>query len=193
MQADNWLLIFNCAHTFQSQKDGPLEQTALCIIIEKMSFITNIAVIFALATAVLFTASSAAPIVGDVRILPYPGSFNPGPFNPVYYQQDSVPDPGIGDWFTNIFNSLRDQTANNLKNRDPKMIEEVKNYIKKMRSIVTPVSTFIGQFYSNDVAASNIIKAINGFLSSLEKLVEEPSVSQKDLESLMKMLESLKS
>lgn len=156
-----------------------------------MNFATNVAVIIAVATTVLFTASNAAPIIGDVRILPYQGSFNPRPFNPVYYQQDTVPDPGIGDWFTNIFNGLRDQIAKNLKNQDPKKVEEVKNYIKRMRSIVTPISTFIGQFYSNDIAAGNVIKAINDFLSSLEKLVEEPSLSQKDMESLMRMVEAL--
>ena len=158
---------------------------------EKMSFITNTAVVIALATAAMFTASSAAPITGDVRILPYPGPFNPGQI-----QQDSVPDPGIGDWFTNIFNGLTKKIAAKVKSGDPKKIEEVKNYIKRTRSFVTPIANFIQQFYPNDVAASNVMKAITTFLSSLEKMVEGPSMSHKNMESLaklMKILEAVKS
>ena len=156
-----------------------------------MSSIVNNVVIFVVAlTAVLFTPSSAAPTAGDFHILPYI------PFNPGQIQQDSVPDPGIGDWFTSIFNGLMKTIASNLKNGDPKKIEEVKKYIKKTRSFVTPIANFIQQFYPNDVAASNVMKAINSFLTSLEKMVEEPSMSQKDVESLaklMRMLEAVKS
>ena len=158
---------------------------------EKMSFVTNTAVVIALATAAMFIPSSAAPIVGDVRILPYPGPFNPGQI-----QQDSVPDPGIGDWFTNIFNGLTKKIAAKVKSGDPKKIEEVKNYIKRTRSFVTPIANFIQQFYPNDVAASNVMKAITTFLSSLEKMVEGPSMSHKNMESLaklMKILEAVKS
>lgn len=61
---------------------------------------------------------------------------------------------------------------------------------------MTPIANFIQQFYPNDIAASNVMKAINSFLASLEKMVEEPSMSQEDMESLaklMRMLEAVKS
>ena len=63
---------------------------------------------------------------------------------------------------------------------------------------MTPIANFIQQFYPNDVAASNVMKAINSFLASLEKMVEQPTVamSQTDVESLaklMKMLETVTS
>ena len=159
-----------------------------------MTFIVNTAAIFAVATAaVLLTPSSAAPTAADLHILPY------FPFNPAgEIQQDSVPDPGIGDWFTSIFNGLTKTIAKSLQNQDPEKIEEVRKYIKKVRTFVTPIANFIQQFYPNDVAASNIMKAINSFLASLEKMVEQPTVamSQTDVESLaklMKMLETVTS
>ena len=159
-----------------------------------MSFIINTVVIFAVATAaVLFTPSSAAPTAADLHTLPYI------PFNPAgEIQQDSVPDPGIGDWFTSILNGLTKIIAKNLQDQDPEKIEEVRKYIKKMRTFVTPVANFIQLFYPNDVTATNVIKAINSFLASLEKMVEQPTIamSQKDVESLaklMKMLETVTS
>lgn len=91
-----------------------------------MSFIIiNTVVIIAVATAALFMPSSAAPTAGDFHTLPYI------PFNSGQIQQDSVPDPGIGDWFTSIFDGFKKMIASNLKNRDPEKIEEVKKYIKK--------------------------------------------------------------
>ena len=84
-----------------------------------MSFIVNIVVILAVATAaVLLTPSSAAPTAADVRILPY------FPFSPAgEIQQDSMPVPGtIGDWFIGIFDNLTNIIANN---QDPEKIEEV--------------------------------------------------------------------
>ena len=159
-----------------------------------MSFIINTVVIFAMTTAaVLLTPSSAAPTAADLHTLPYI------PFNPAgEIQQDSVPDPGIGDWFTSIFDGLTKIIAKNLQDQDPKKIEEVRKYIKKVRTFVTPVANYIQLFYPNDVAASNVIKAINSFLASLEKMVEQPTIamSQKDVESLaklMNMLETVKS
>ena len=148
-----------------------------------MSFIINTVVILAVATAaVLLTPSSAAPTTADLRTLPYYGG---------EIQQDSVPDPGIGDWFTSIFDGLTKIIAKNLQDQDPEKIVEVRKYIKKMRTFVTPVANFIQLFYPNDVAASNVIKAINSFLASLEKMVEQPTIamSQNDVAKLMKMLE----
>ena len=172
----------------QSGSVGPPEQlwvqSTVRSVFKKMSIFFNIAVIFAAAAAVLFTPSTAAPISGDLTILPYP-----------YYagqiQQDSVPDPGIGDWFTNIFNSISKMIANGLKERDPKKIEEVKAYIKKYRTFVAPIASFVRKNYPDDVAARNILNAIDAFLSSLDKQVQEPSTSNKDMESLTKLVRML--
>ena len=160
-----------------------------------MSFIVNTAAIFAVATAaVLLTPSSAAPTAADLRILPY------FPSNPAgQIQQDSVPDPGIGDWFTSIFDGLTKIIAKNLQNRDPEKVEEVRKYIKKMRStFMTPVANFIQQYYPNyyDYAASNdvLMKAIFSFINLRQKMGEQPTIamSQKDVESLAKLMKMLK-
>ena len=160
-----------------------------------MSFIVNTAAIFAVATAaVLLTPSSAAPTAADLRILPY------FPSNPAgQIQQDSVPDPGIGDWFTSIFDGLTKIIAKNLQNRDPEKVEEVRKYIKKMRStFMTPVANFIQQYYPNyyDYAASNdvLMKAIFSFINLRQKMGEKPTIamSQKDVESLAKLMKMLK-
>ena len=148
-----------------------------------MNLFLNITIIAA-ATAVLFTHSHAAPIAADVSILPYP-----------YYQgqvqQDPVPDPGIGDWFANIYNVLVKVIAKGLEDRDPKKIEQLKDYIKRMRKFVSPSANFIRQYYPDDVAAHNILNAINTYLSSLDELVKGPSVHHEDVESLAKLMRML--
>lgn len=155
-----------------------------------MSFIVNTVVIFAVATAaVLLTPSSAAPTSANFHILPYYAG---------EIQQDSVPDPGIGDWFTSIFDGFTKAIRKTLQDKDPEKIEAVRKYIKGKRTLVTPVANFIQKFYPNDIAASNVMKAIDSFLASLEKMVEQPTIamSQKDVESLaklMKMLETVTS
>ena len=144
-----------------------------------------ITVFFSVATTVLFTHSFAAPITADLSILPHPHHQDG------QTQQDSIPDPGFGDWFNNIFNGFYKVIAKGLKTSDPKKVEVVKNYIKRMRTLASPVENFVRQYYSNDIAANNIINSINKYLSSLDKLVEEYSVSHKDRKSLAKLIRML--
>ena len=155
-----------------------------------MSLFLNITTI-AVATAVLFTQSHTAPITADFSIVPHP-----------YYQgqvqQDSVPDPGIGDWFASIYSVFVKAIAKGLEDKNPKKIERLKDYIKRMRAFVSPGVNFIRKYNPDDVATNNLLNAINTYLSSLDKLTEEPSVSQEDMESvatskLMRMLEVVKS
>ena len=120
-----------------------------------MTWLVNITII-AVATAVLYTHSHAAPIVVDASILPHP-----------YYQeqvqQDPVPDPGIGDWFASIYNNIIiivKVIAKGLKDRDPKKIEALNDYVQRMRNIISPSVDFIHQYYPDDVAAHNILNAI---------------------------------
>ena len=141
--------------------------------------------IIAVATAVLFTQSHTAPITADFSILPHP-----------YYhgqiQQDSVPDPGIGDWFTNIYSGIVKVIAKGLADKNPKKVEILKDYIKRMRDLVSPGANFIQKYYPDDIAAHNILNAINTYLSSLEELVKEPSMSHEEMESLAKLMKMLK-
>lgn len=83
-----------------------------------MNWLVNITII-AVATAVFYTHSHTAPIALDASILPHPH----------YQEQDPVPDPGIGDWFASIYNIIVKVIAKGLKDRDPKKIEALKDYM----------------------------------------------------------------
>ena len=87
-------------------------------------------------------------------------------------QEDFIPDPGIGDWFTNAFKSISSRASKNLADRHPKKIEAVRNYLKFYRDIVEPVASFVELYYPNDKAASNVIGAIKTFFSTLDKMVD---------------------
>ena len=157
-----------------------------------MSFIVNTVVIFAVTTAaVLFTPSSTAPTAAraDLHTLPYYIPLNPTG----EIQQDFKPVPGIGDWFIGIFDNLTKIIA---KNQDPEKIEEVRKSIKKMRTLVTPVANFIQQYYPNNFYASTdfFMKAIDTFDTLLEYMAKQPMIamSQKDVESLAKLMKMLK-
>ena len=158
---------------------------------EEMRYIT---VFFSVASAVLFTHSFAAPwpitAESDLSILPAAHSRYLGQI-----QQDAVtvPDPGVAKLFDKIYTSFYTVIAKAIKNsnRDPKKVEILRDYIKKTRALASPVAKFVRQYYPDDTAANNIINVIEKFLSSLDKLIEEPGVSRKDtaiLAKLMKML-----
>ena len=140
-----------------------------------MKLYLNITIIAA-ATAVLFTHSHAALIAADVSILPHPNYQG-------QVQQDPVPNPGIGDWFANIYNVIFKVIAKALEHdRDPKKIEALKDYniIEQMRNILSPGANFIRQYNTDDVVANNLLNAMNNYLSSLEKLVKEPSMLSRE-------------
>ena len=156
---------------------------------EEMQYIT---VFFLVASAMLLTHSFAAPITAesDLSILPAAHSRYLG-----HIQQDSVtvPDPGFAKLFDKIYTSFYTVIAKAIKNsnRDPKKVEILKEYIKRTRALASPIAKFVRQYYPDDTAANNIINVIEKFLSSLDKLIEEPGVSRKDtaiLAKLMKML-----
>lgn len=159
-----------------------------------MRWFLNITTIV-VATAVLFTQSHAAPIIADYSILPQPYSLG-------QVQQHPVPDPGIGDWISSIYSVIVKVIAKAIHNdRDPKKIEALKDYIKQTRAFVSPALDFIQRYTDpDDVATKNILKAVNTYLSSLDKLTEEPSASHVDIDmesvatsKLMRMLEAVES
>ena len=152
----------------------------------------NLLYCFAVATAVVattcFTVSAAAPYASARVNTP-----NSLPWNALI-EDDPAPDPGIANWFTDIFNRLTKSIASKLADKDPKKFEEIREYIKKQKAFIDPVASFIKQYYPNDVAANNVIGAINTFLSSLEKMVDEQPASHQDfvqnMAFLMHMLET---
>lgn len=60
-----------------------------------------------------------------------------------------------------------------------------------MRKSYSPVANFIRQYYPDDIAAHNILNAINTYISSLDELVKGPSVHHEDVESLAKLMRML--
>ena len=89
-------------------------------------------------------------------------------------QEDPVPDPGIGKWFTNIFDDLtsRISRAISLSDGDPRKIDAVRQYLKQSRALFEPAANFIEYYYPNDIAANNIVSSIKMFFSSLDKIVD---------------------
>lgn len=123
------------------------------------------------AAMVCFAASIAAPSV----------HMNVVPVNSVsaVIAEDSVPDPGIGNWFSSIFDILAKNISKRITDGDPKKIEEVRKYIKNSRAFITPVSTFLKKYYPNDTTVNNIMGAINAFLSRLEGEVDGKAAERK--------------
>lgn len=142
-----------------------------------MSFILCIAVICAIGTTV-FTPSTAAPTISHaLRGL---------------IQENSPPDSSIGNWFTNTFNLIAEKISKGLADKDPEKIEKVREYVKKYRHIIEPVASFIEKNYPNDKTASNIIGAINTFLSTLDNIVDGSVASQqtfdRDMQNMAKLM-----
>ena len=50
-------------------------------------------------------------------------------------------------------------------------------------NFISPSVDFIHQYYPDDVAAHNILNAINTYLSSLDELVKGPNVHHEDVSS----------
>ena len=75
----------------------------LVAMIGRWGFYTPVLSFYAAATAVLFiiTHSHAALTAADIDV-----SILPHPYYQGQVEQDPVPDPGIGDWFANIYNVI---------------------------------------------------------------------------------------
>ena len=152
-----------------------------------MNLLLCISVTIAVVTTTCFTITTAAP---SARVNTLSNSL---PWN-ARVEDDPAADPGITDWFNGIFSQLLKTIASKLADKDPKKFEEIKKYIKNTKSFVDPVSSFIKQYYPNDVAANNVIGAINSFLSSLEKMVDGEAADHQtfvqNMAFLMQMLEN---
>lgn len=150
-----------------------------------MNSILVIAVIFTTFTACL-TTSFAAPTVKMNTL---------SNMLTALIEEDSVPDPGIADWFTKVFGAISKKISDRLADGDPKEIEKVRQYVDKYKPIVAPISSFIKRYYSNDGVAINVINAVNTFLSQLDKMVNGNTADRQaymqQLVQLMRKLESM--
>lgn len=151
-----------------------------------MNSVLIIAVIFTAFTACLKT-SFAAP---TVKMNTLPNMLT------ALIEDDSVPDPGIVNWFTKVFGAISKQISDGLADGDPEKIEKVRKYVDKYKAIVAPISSFIKKYYPNDGVANNIISAINTFLSQLDKMANgntaaHQSAYMQQLANLMRKLESM--
>ncbi len=137
--------------------------------------------------AMLYTLSFAAPITADLSI-PTHTHYLPG-----HIQQDSVPDPGIREYINKLQSGMLKVIAKGLENSDldPKKIEALKEKIKAMRIFASPFLNFIRQYSPDDILANNLADDSETFLSSLEKLIEEASVSHTDKENMAKLMRIL--
>ena len=143
-----------------------------------------VAVIFAAFTACL-TTSFAAPTVKMNTL---------SNMLTALIEEDSVPDPGIADWFTKVFGAISKKISDGLADGDPKKIEEVRKYVDKYKTIVAPISSFIEKYYSDDGVAINVIKAVNTFLSQLDKMVNGNTADhQAYMEQLVQLMRKLES
>ena len=150
-----------------------------------MNSVLNI-VVFCTACTACLTTSFAAPTVKMSTLSNMLTALIEG---------DSVPDPGITDWFTNIFGVLSNEISHRLADGDPKKIEEVRKYVEKYKRIVEPVTSFIKKYYPNDGVANNVISAVNTFLSQLDKMANGNSAANQaymqQMANLMRKLESM--
>lgn len=152
-----------------------------------MSLLLKIAIIFAVTTAMLFLQLHAAPIAAHLGTLQLP-------YYQGHVQQDSVPDPGFGEYFTKISNNLIELIAYILKlhgDLEPEKAKELKDYVQGLRNFASPGFNFVRKYFPDDTVANNIMNVVNTHLSSLEKLIEEYSVSHKYVKSLAKLMKML--
>ena len=153
-----------------------------------MNMLHCTAVVFVVGTFTCFTTAFAAPTASKSSLIS-PRSWN------AMIEDESPTDPGIVDWFTKKYASLLEQISKSIADKDPKKIEAVRDYIKKAKTTVGPITSFIKQYYANDKLANSIIDAVNTFLTSLEKVVDGADAANhqdfmQNLTYLMEMLDS---
>ena len=111
------------------------------------------------ATATLFLVSTAAP-TSNLETLSHIHS----------HSQDlrSVPDPGIGKWFSSKFRDLLPRLA--LLFKDPSNIKKFNRLFKPYRDFGETGIKFLEKYYSDDTTTMNIVHALKSFLAALDKM-----------------------
>ena len=80
----------------------------------------------------------------------------------------SVPDPGIGDWFSSNFKALLPLILEMFK--DPSNIKKINERFKPYRDIAETGIKFLEKYYSDETATMNIVHAIKSFLAAIDKM-----------------------
>lgn len=95
-------------------------------------------------------------------------------------QNNDVPDPGIADFFNNMFNIVASKISENLDlaDRDPNKIKQLRQYIENYTPLLETVADFVEQYYSNETVAINLIRACRTFFSTLEKMIDGNNAGQ---------------
>ena len=111
------------------------------------------------ATTSLFLVSTAAPI-SNLETL---SSIHT-------HSQDlrSVPDPGIGEWFSGKFKDLLSRLAVLFK--DPSKIKKFNRLFKPYRDFGETGIKFLEKYYSDDTVTMNIVHALKSFLAALDNM-----------------------
>ena len=83
----------------------------------------------------------------------------------------SVPDPGIGDWFSRNFKALLPKISELFKN--PANIKKFNEHYKPYRDFAETAIEFLKKYYSDETATMNIVRAIESFFAAIDKLSNE--------------------
>lgn len=127
------------------------------MIVNAMGFCTI--AFFFVATTSLFLVNTAAPTSNLETLL-----------RKHTYSQDlkSVPDPGIGDWFSRKFMDLLPRLSVLFK--DPSNIKKFNQRFKPYRDFAETGIKFLEKYYSDETATMNIVHALKSFLAALDKI-----------------------
>ena len=83
----------------------------------------------------------------------------------------SVPDPGIGDWFSRNFKALLPKISELFKN--PANIKKFNERYKPYRDLAETAIEFLKKYYKDETATMNIVRAIESFFTAIDKLSNE--------------------
>ena len=118
---------------------------------------------FLAAIAAFFSASTAAPTKLDNNMANLE-------FLAHALSQDlsSVPDPGIGDWFSKNTKIVLLNISELFK--DPSNIKKFNEYFKPYRDFVETGIKFLEKYYSDETATMNIVRVVKSFLAAIDKM-----------------------
>ncbi len=121
--------------------------------------------LFLTAIVALFSASTPAPMKIDNNL-----NMDNLDFLVYALSQDlsSVPDPGIGDWFSRNFKAVLPEISELFK--DPANIKKFNELYKPYRDFAETAIKFLEKYYSDETATMNIVRAIKSFFAAIDKL-----------------------
>lgn len=123
----------------------------------------SVTILFFFATIVaLFSSSTAAP-TKDHNLASFE-SF----VRALGQDLSSVPDPGIGDWFSNEAKIVLSKLKQFFK--DPSNIKKFNELYKPYRDFAETGIKFLEKYYSDETATMNIVRVVKSFFSAIDKM-----------------------